>query len=159
LKPNRSSKFTTGLVNTFEGNDLKVFFFELDADNRDQFETLVNLYNENELDFIVHRTGGGGFHYLSPTMISKEGWKRLHNQVKDINPRCPMTTLRMQPNKHVGEELIWYNSSIVSWNAENKNNNWEMCQYLNKYFGSKFKGTGEGGIKIVRYPLPLEVQP
>lgn len=142
-------------MNTFEGSDLKAFFFELDSEHREYFETIVSLYKNNELDFIVHRTGGGGFHFLSPTMISRAGWKRLHDQVKDINPRCPMTTLRIQPNKHSAEELIWYNSSIVSWNAETKNNNEAMCNYLNKIFGSKFRGTAAGEIKIVRYPLPL----
>jgi hypothetical protein len=127
----------------------------LDSEHREFYQDVCNFYSTEELDFIVHRTGGGGFHFISPTMISKERWKILHQELEDINPKCPMTTLRIEPNKHPNEDLVWYNSHFENYNTEDSQNNENMCKYLNKIFGAKFTGTGEGNIKMVTYPLPL----
>ena len=72
MKPNRSSRYTEGLVCTLADSDLRVFFFEVDKEERDEFAGMNEFYNFHKLDFVVHRTGGGGYHWLSPTMISKE---------------------------------------------------------------------------------------
>ena len=155
LKPNRSSRYTSGLVCTFADRPERCFFFELDKEHREFYQDVCNLYEVEALDWIVHRTGGGGFHFISPTMISKEVWKKLHRELADINPKCPMTTLRIEPNKYPNEDLVWYNSHAEVMNAPDLANNKEMCQYLNKIFGVKFVGNAKGTMKIVRYPLPL----
>ena len=155
LKNNRSSRYTTGLVCTFADNSNRCFFFELDKEHREFYQDVANLYELEGLDWIVHRTGGGGFHFISPTMITKDHWKALHKQLQEINKECPMTTLRMEPNKYPNEDMFWYNSHVECNNAEERQNNLQMCQYLNKIFGSKFVGTGAGEIKTVRHPLPL----
>ena len=155
MKPNRSSRFTNGLVCTYTDTPNRSFFFELDKEDRDLFQDISDFYNTEGLDYIVHRTGGGGFHFLSPTMISRGRWKMLHKLLEGINPKCPMTTLRIEPNKHVNEDLVWYNSHVERFNAEPSQNNENMCKYLNKIFGSDFIGSAAGNIKMVRYPLPL----
>lgn len=155
LKLNRSSRFTTGLVCTFADRPERCFFFELDKEHREFYQDVCNLYELEGLDWIVHRTGGGGFHFLSPTMISKEDWKILHKELAEINKDCPMTTLRMKPNKYPNEELVWYNSHTEVLNADTPKNNYQICTYLNQIFGSKFVGTGAGEMILVKYPLPL----
>ena len=67
-----------------------------------------------------------------------------------------MTTLRIEPNKHVGEENIWYNTAVERWNADSyASNNEQICQLLNHIWGSELIGTGAGEHKQVKYPLPL----
>ncbi len=157
MKQNRSNRFTKGLVCTLADSDSRFFFFELDKEHREFFQHICDFYGDNDLDYIVHRTGGGGFHFISPTMISKEGWKRLHTALGPINPKCPMTTLRVEPNKYPNEDQIWYRSKVEKWNCRSpQENNYQLVTYLNKIFGSDFVGTGAGEIKFTRYPLPLK---
>lgn len=156
MKPNRSSRFTQGLVCTLADSDKRFFFFELDHEHREHYQMIHDFYGDNDLDFIVHRTGGGGFHFISPTMISKDRWRRLHQELGPINPKCPMTTLRVQPNKYPNEDLVWYNSDVQRYNCMTPSeNNYQLVNYLNTIFGSEFVGTGAGEIKFTRYPLPL----
>ena len=156
MKPNRSSRYTEGLVCTFTDSDSRVFFFEVDKEDRDEFAGINEFYNFHKLDFVVHRTGSGGYHWLSPTMITKEKWRELHKELKHINVKCPMTTLRISPNKYPREEIIWYNSHVEKDNSFERANNKEMSNLLNHIFGCGFIGVGAGGVKRVRYPLPLE---
>ncbi len=67
MKPNRSNKFTKGLVCTYANSPLRSFFFELDSEHKELYQDICDFYNLEELDFIVHRTGGGGYHFISPT--------------------------------------------------------------------------------------------
>ena len=155
-------KMTVGLTSTLHPDDEKhdnfrFFFFETDKPyNNEHYARLIKLYERNSLDVLVHQTGGGGLHFLSPTLITKDLWKELMDQVKDINSKCPMITIRTKPNKYVDEPSVWYKSSVgycgeVSefFNIE------ELCFLLNKWFGSEFKSRGLKGIlRFVKYPLP-----
>jgi len=156
MKPNRSSRYTEGLVCTFTDSDSRVFFFEVDKEDRDEFAGINEFYNFHKLDFVVHRTGSGGFHWLSPTMISKEKWRELHKELKHINVKCPMTTLRIEPNKYPHESVIWYDSHVEKDNSTPTQNNFNMANLLNYIWGCNFTATGTGEVKRVRYPLPLE---
>ncbi len=127
LKQNRSNRFTTGLVCTFEGTTDRCFFFELDYEHRDKYQEVATFFDMECLDWLVHRTGGGGYHFISPTMVSKEQWIAMHLELKDINPKCPMTTLRMIPNKYTNEDMFWYNTHYEALNSQDENNNEQMC--------------------------------
>jgi len=128
----------------------------LDKEHREFYQEVCTLYEMEELDYLVHRTGGGGYHFISPTMITKEYWKAMHEELKLINPKCPMTTLRIEPNKYPNEDLVWYSSHAVVNTAPDEQNNLQIVHLLNRIFGCKFVGTGAGEMKIVRYPLPLK---
>ncbi len=155
-------KTTMGLTSTLSPNDYKYehfrfFFFETDIPyNNEHFIRLKELYERNSLDVLIHQTGGGGLHYLSPTLITKDLWKELMDEAKDINPKCPMTTIRTKPNKYVDEPSVWYKSS-VGYAGETTQffNVEELCFLLNKWFGSEFKSRELHGIlRFVSYPLP-----
>ncbi len=152
MKKNRSNKFTVGLCNTFTGVDPRTLFFEID-DPKD-FDIVQQFYQEWALDYITHKTGSGGYHFLSPTMMTIQAWKDKMFELRGINPKCPMTTLRMKPNKYPNEDLLWYNFQQEKFDNE-KFNNKDMCQYLNKIFGSNLNGFCTGDLKIVKYPLPV----
>jgi hypothetical protein len=161
MKKGRSNKFTVGLCNTFtDCKNLRTLFFELDKEHLDQYSRICKIYDDNKLDYFIHKTGSGGYHFISPTMITKERWKNIMNEVKDVNPKCPMTTLRMQPNKYFGEDSFWYFIYIEKHFDDNyKCNSKNMSDYLNHIFKTKFDGLLQDEIKIVRYPLPkVEVQ-
>ncbi len=159
LKKNRSNKFTIGLCNTFKDNTtLRTLFFELDREHMDDYEEINNIFQDNKLDYFVHKTGSGGFHFLSPTMIRKQRWKEIMSLLKPINPKCPMTTLRIKPNKYYNEENFWYFSYIEKHYDNLKHNSLMMCNYLNRIFKTKFKGELLDEIKIVNYPLPFVKQ-
>lgn len=154
MKPNRSDTYTTGICNTIgnlEYQDLRFFFFEVD--NPNDIPKVVNLYESEEIDFLVHRTNKG-FHFLSPTLIIKEYWKKLINELRDINIKCPMTCLRVEPNKYPNEPEVWYTSKTETFYNQ-EINSYDMCVYLNHIWKSNFTGSGRQQLKIVRYPLPL----
>ena len=155
MKPNRSNKFTTGLCNTFSDSELRCFFFELDKEHLEHYDTVIDVFDDYELDYILHKTGSGGYHWISPTMITKLQWREMMSQVRHINPKCPMTTLRVEPNKHPNEDMIWYTCMQSNWKGNIKLNSREMCFYLNKIFGTQLTGEIPTTLKIVRYPLPL----
>jgi hypothetical protein len=155
LKKNRSNIFTTGLCNTFDGHDWRTLFFELDNPvSQSEINRLVDIYRENKLDLLIHKTGSNGMHFLSPTMIPKMQWKEIMIQLSDLNPKCPMTTLRVEPNKYPNESEIWYRSDCYYY-ANPYYNNTSMCFYLKRLWQSQFFGFQRGDIKLVRYPLPL----
>ena len=156
MKPNRSSRYTTGLVCTFADSDNRVFFFEVDEEEKHLFAEINEFYNFHKLDFVVHRTGSGGFHWLSPTMIERDLWRSFHKELKHINADCPMTTLRIEPNKYPDEQIVWYNSHVINTNTKTPlENNAQMSNLLNHIWGCEFAGIQEGSIKQVKYPLPL----
>ena len=93
-------------------NRYRFFFFELDEPfNASHYYRVCELYRNYGLDFLVHRTGNG-LHFLSPTLINRQTWKEMSNELKDINPRCPQINMRWKNNKYVEEKEIWFSSSV-----------------------------------------------
>ena len=158
-------KTTVGLTSTLAPEDEKFdnfrfFFFETDKPyNNEHYTRLIKLYERNNLDVLIHQTGGGGLHFKSPTLITKDLWKELMAEVSDINPACPMITLRTKCNKYVSEDSVWYKSHAYhSGEVAEFFNIAELCYLLNKWFGCEFKSRGLHGIlRFVNYPLPREV--
>ena len=154
MKKNRSNRFTTGLVITNDTNDKRFLFFELDhpIEQREKDKVLA-IYRYFGLDVLWHRTGNG-IHFLSPTLTSIETWKEAMKALKTINKKCPMTTLRVEPNKHHQESQIWYTCDYRSDPNNLRNNSFELSILLNKWFHSDFVGVVDTDLKFVRYPLP-----
>ena len=153
MKKNRSNKYTTGLVITNESNNKRFLFFELDNPSVEVFNEVKDVYKRYGLDFIVHRSFNG-VHFISPTLVSVETWKIIMSELKHINKKCPMTTLRWLPNKYPNEREVWFTSQ--HWRDINnlRRNSLELSQLLNKTFDTDFEGTIQTDLKFVRYPLP-----
>ncbi len=155
-------KYTTGLTSTLSPNDKlfrthRFFLFEVDKANDESIDRLDELYSDYQLDYVRHRTGGGAgsYHWISPTLIRKTEWKKMINEVKDINIKCPQTTMRVEPNKYPNEENIWY-SHIVGRHAVDpfSNNSDALTNRLNFWFGENLQGGQPTIIRFVKYPLP-----
>jgi len=154
LKKNRSNKFTQGIVITNNTNELRFLFFEIDKPlNKAHFSKVIDVYLRYGCDLLIHRTGNG-WHFISPTLTSVETWKEAMSELKDINRKCPMTTLRWIPNKHEGEDQIWYSNEYRIDPNNIRNNSDEFSKLLNKVFHSHFEGLVSTELKFVRYPLP-----
>jgi len=136
----------------------RFFLFELDgamSEIHEDVETIICLYIKNKLEFLMHRTGKG-FHFISPTLISKEKWKEMMQKVHYLNKKCPMTTLRWIPNKYPNERDIWFISKQYYFPPAEQFNSIEMCNLLNHSFEVDFKGSINAAPKQVIYPLPDE---
>ncbi len=154
LKKNRSNKFTQGIVITNNTNDKRFLFFELDKGyTQEEKQEVLDVYRFHGLDVLIHRTSSG-IHFISPTLIELQTWKEAMNKLKEINKKCPMTTLRWLPNKYPNEAEIWYTSEYRSDPNNLRNNSNQLCTLLNHSFRSNFVGTIDTDLKFVRYPLP-----
>ncbi len=154
MKKNRSNKFTQGIVITNNTNDKRFLFFELDNPfDQEEYDLVFGVYQSYGLDVICHRTGNG-LHFLSPTLIDVETWKEAMKELKEINKKCPMTTLRWNYNKYPNEFKIWFSSTFWSDPNNIRRNSNEFSNLLNKVFHTDFMGTIDTDLKFVRYPLP-----
>ena len=167
MKKNRSNIFTDGICNTLKNDkNLKMVFFELDFEScynlslkyseyiqSPNYNKVKNTYKKFELDYFIHRTGNG-LHFLSPTLIDKILYKKFMNELKDINTKCPMTTLRTKPNKYENEQDYFFHPIMIEFQNNYKTNCKEMCNFLNETFNTGFRGNHKGKIIKVKYPLP-----
>ncbi len=155
----RSKETTThGLALTNKTNAQTFFLFEIDINSGEVRERIINVYRRNGLDLLEHRTGLG-WHYLSPTLLSKETWRKIRDELKDINVDCPMITLRLENNKYI-DEKVWY---LYKWYNFNtcRYNSIECVNLLNKIWSIPddclhiyARATVHTDLKIVPYPLP-----
>ena len=154
-------KTTRGINHTLEKTDpnytnYRFVFFETDIPyNQENYNKIIRTYEHHNLDLLVHSTGSGGQHFISPTVVIKSEWKEIMFELKDINPSFPRLCLRLLPNKYVDEDKIWYRANVGYAHQLNfMTNSKELCNLLNKAFGSNFQGILNTQLKIRNYPLP-----
>ncbi len=156
----RSKETTThGLAITNYTTDLRFFLFEIDLNSKDLIEEIKDVYRLYGLDLLIHRTGNG-WHFLSVTLLSKEIWREARDKLKHINIDCPMITLRLECNKYISEDSVWYLFEWFNFN-DNRINSYECLNKLNsiwpipeKYLEKMYRRTVHTDLKIVPYPLP-----
>ena len=155
MKKNRSNRWTTGITVKLENSDERLVLFELDREHLPFKQEVIDMYHSYKLDLLIHSTGSGGIHFISPTMVDKHTWKGFHTNLKHINTKCPMTTLRWLPNKYANESEKWYRHEAWYFSESvDSNNNEYLCNLLNLTFGTSFIGGNQINLVYVRYPLP-----
>lgn len=129
-----NEKFTVGLVNLpiviDNGKALKHYddkkqkmtydvipnmrypFFELDTLEEKKFERVMKQYNDFKMPVYVHRTMRG-YHFICFVSLFKGEYAEFINPLMKLNPKCPMVTLRIKPNKWQGEKDIFMQSGII----------------------------------------------
>jgi hypothetical protein len=154
---------TTGLVYTITEKGIKdpekkLFFFEIDTHDNKLLNTILDVYEKNSLDVIFHKTKMG-YHFISPTLISREKWKECHEILKNINPKCPMICLRIKSGKYPNEDLYFYKAGIRINTTSDKNIK-SICNYLNKIFdfSPKLEGNLSGDPVVVEYTPKIEIK-
>lgn len=84
----------------------RYLFFELDSKDPQMLETVLNVYRANKIPVYYHETMRG-YHFLSVKPIPEATYHFLLASLKPLNMACPHVTLRIKPNKWVGEREIF----------------------------------------------------
>lgn len=86
--------------------EFRYVFFELDSLATDELNYVLQTYKAFELPVYYHRTMRG-WHFLSVKPIEENSYHACMNLIKHLNTACPHITLRIRPNKWVGEMQIF----------------------------------------------------
>ena len=144
--------YTKGLVNQIDKDkNKKMFFFEIDSHDIKLVDLILEVYEKYELTVVYHKTKMG-YHFISPTLLNLTMWKMIHKELIDINPTCPMITLRVEGNKYPNELNYFYKAG-VKINCHQEKNVKSICLFLNKVFDfePKLGGLIEGDLQLVSY--------
>lgn len=115
-------------------------FFELDYPeleamgiNRfDALDEVFNSYVKRHLSFWSHRSMRGA-HFICVKAIPKEEFWIMMKELKHLNPKWPMITLRIKPNKYVGEKERFKEGVIISETYDQELENiktWVLRQHI-----------------------------
>jgi hypothetical protein len=112
-----TEKFTSGIVNVPldpKLRDSRYTFFELDTKSIAQLREVWQCYMDNLEAVYIHETMMG-YHFYNLTPINKEKYGKILRRIKHLNPECPMTTLRIIPNKWEHELELWKKGIIIGY--------------------------------------------
>lgn len=112
--------WTSGIVNVPldpKLKDSRYTLFELDNKNISQLHEVLDVYDKYLHSVYVHETLKG-FHFYNLTPIDKELYGRILREIKHLNTECPMTTLRLFPNKWENEDKYWKMGAINGYSPE-----------------------------------------
>ena len=131
-------KQVQGLVNQIDKDrNKKLFLFEIDHYNLDEVDLILETYEKFNLNCVYHRTGSGGYHFLSNTLLDLKTWKLIHSELIHLNRRCPMITLRIQAGKggiYPNEDRFFYKSGVKINCKDPSKNVKSITLLLNKMF-------------------------
>lgn len=107
--------WTSGIVNVpLDPNlrDSRYTFFELDSKSVKDLRIVFNAYMDYLNSVYIHETMKG-FHFFNLKPVDKASYGLMMRQIKHLNTECPMTTLRILPNKWIGESRLWGNGQVI----------------------------------------------
>lgn len=133
--------------------DMRYPYFELDSGRG--MAIVLRSYSDLHFPVFVHRTMRG-YHFLSPIAMSTDDYLKWLKPLIHFNPKCPMVTLRIKPNKWIGETELWQEWQIFDNNATQERidktielKNMVVNQHIgllqNKYYMVRYRMTGELG--------------
>jgi len=154
-----NKRFTKGICITNHSNSMRFFLFEIDfpCTSKD-IGKIDDVYRHHSLDYIRHRSMRG-YHWLSCTLVTKETWNVLRDELLSLNVDCPMVCIRIEPNKWIGEKDIWELYFHRFYYDNIFRNSIEFSNLLNVWFhipyDKRFRGYVPTELNIVNYPLPV----
>lgn len=119
-------------------------FFELDTKDIDKVHFVLDVYRENLETCYVHELING-FHFFNLRAIEKERYNRIIRIIKFLNTECPLTVLRIIPNKWQNEKRYWNISEIIG-------NSKELEQFRT-CIETQTLGWIKDNYEVVRYPF------
>lgn len=84
--------------------------FETDDKTKEHFDIMLEHYKVWNIPVYYHESMRG-WHWLSVKPMHQSSYETFINEIKYINPDCPLTTIRIKPNKWIDEDKIWHNSA------------------------------------------------
>ena len=88
-------------------------FWEIDTKDAEILELVLNMYRFMKLPVYVHETTMG-YHFLCVKPIPKEKYSWMIKELRHTNKKYPPITLRIKPNKYIGEENVFFKGNIIS---------------------------------------------
>lgn len=113
MQKNKSGKVVKAVNPIF-----RYLFFELDTLEENQLHQVLNTYKRYNLPVYVHRSMRG-YHFLSVKPIAKELYYQAINEIKPLNPKCPLVTIRIKSNKWIDEKQVFKIGMIMTDNNGN----------------------------------------
>jgi len=143
--------WTSGIVNVPLDpllRDFRYTFFELDTKKIKALHEVLNVYREYLGSVYVHETING-YHFYNLSLTGKNLYGIILRKLKHLNRECPMTTLRIIPNKWQNEKKYWIKDFIEVGDSVQHSrlvnfNNWLINDHLHMITQN---------YQVVRYPL------
>lgn len=105
--------WTSGITNVPKHNrNARYTFFELDTKDIDKLHFVLDVYRANLKNCYVHELLSG-YHFYNFQPIDKIAYGRIIQLMKFLNPLCPLTVLRIVPNKWKNESRYWNKGCII----------------------------------------------
>lgn len=100
----------------------RYLFWEIDTKDVETFEYVLATYTDNELPVYAHQTTRG-WHFISVKPIEFEKWQSLVSRLRQTNISYPPLTLRIKPNKYLGEVHHFMKGMVISKSYHYDTNN------------------------------------
>lgn len=130
----------------------RYLFYELDTTEQEIVDNVLAVYTNLNLPVYAHRTMRG-YHFLSVYPIPIEDWKIALTGIRDYNPAYPPITLRIKPNKYIGEDALYKEGFILSkyYHSDTQQLRNYMCnqniaEIEKRYFVVYYKLDGSGDV-------------
>lgn len=119
----------------------RYLFFELDDLDVSHFQFVLAIYHKYNLPVFYHRTMRG-WHFICIKPIDEKLWQEALTELKPLNTACPHVTLRIKPNKWVGEREIFQQSAIQmpalhSDTVQLQKSFMRLCDFNNRIVGNE----------------------
>lgn len=135
--------------------DMRYPFFELDTKDEKPLYKVLDAYAHLDIPVYVHETMRG-YHFLSLHKLHKIEYAEWIRPLMKLNPKCPMVTLRIKPNKWIGEKEVFRKGNIIHSEHDDflldetrQLKMWIERQHIGllqcKYYIVKYRMTGEAG--------------
>jgi|SRR6185503_12351493 len=93
-------------------SDWRYLFWEIDNHEQNNLAFVLSIYQQLELPVYVHKTMRG-YHFFSIKPILEIQWNNAITALRNTNTSYPPITLRINPNKYVGEYEIFRDGFVV----------------------------------------------
>ena len=91
----------------------RYLFWEIDNQDMNNVKSVLEVYSSLHLPVYVHKTLRG-YHFLSVKPIQEHIWNNAIKNLRYSNETYPPITLRINPNKYIGESDVFYEGFIQS---------------------------------------------
>ena len=127
-------------------------YFELDSSRG--MNPVLQSYKERNIPVYVHRTMRG-YHFLSTVAMQTDDYLAWIKPLMHFNPKCPMVTLRIKPNKWIGESKVFQEYNIYENNAPS--DQLTTLHELQQMISKQYIGLLQNKYYVVRYRMTREL--
>lgn len=94
-------------------SDWRYLFWEIDTQKQEVLEKVLAVYSRHNLPIYVHKSMRG-YHFICLKPILFSDFEKAVNVLRSTNDSYPPICLRINPNKYIGEYLIFKEGFIIS---------------------------------------------